>query len=56
MKILLVDNKTILLDGISNLLEKSALEVVEKAHSVDEALKYFKETSNLFSSKSPATL
>lgn len=44
MKILLVDNKTILLDGISNLLEKSALELVEKAHSIDEALQYFEET------------
>ena len=44
MKILLVDNKTILLDGISNLLEKSAIELVEKTNSVDEALQYFEET------------
>lgn len=44
MKVLLVDNQAILLDGIANLLSKSAYEVVEKAHSVDEALKYFNET------------
>ena len=44
MKILLVDDKTILLDGISNLLEKSAHELVEKANTVDEALQYFEET------------
>lgn len=44
MKILLVDDKTILLDGISNLLEKSAHELVENANSVDEALQYFEKT------------
>lgn len=44
MKILLVDDQAILMDGIANLLSKSAYEVVEKAHSVDEALKYFNET------------
>ena len=44
MKILLVDDKTILLDGISKLLEKSAHELVEKTNSIDEALQYFEET------------
>ena len=44
MKILLVDNQAILMDGIANLLSKSAYEVVEKANSIDEALKYFNET------------
>lgn len=44
MKILLVDNQAILMDGIANLLSKSAYEVVEKANSIGEALKYFNET------------
>ena len=44
MKILLVDDHSILMDGIANLLAKSAHEVVEKAHTVDDALNYFKET------------
>ena len=44
MKILLVDDQAILMDGIANLLSKSAHEVVEKANTVDEALKYFNET------------
>jgi two-component system nitrate/nitrite response regulator NarL len=44
MKILLVDDHSILLDGVSTLLTKSAYEVVKKAHNVDEALTYFKET------------
>ena len=44
MKILLVDDQEILMDGIANLLSKSAYEVVEKANSVDEALSYFNET------------
>jgi DNA-binding NarL/FixJ family response regulator len=44
MKILLVDDNTLLLDGLSNLLAKSAYEVVEKAHTIEEALKYFDET------------
>ena len=44
MKILLVDEQAILMDGIANLLSKSAYEVVEKANSIDEALKYFNET------------
>jgi DNA-binding NarL/FixJ family response regulator len=44
MKILFVDDKTILLDGISKLLEKSAHELVEKTNSIDEALQYFEET------------
>jgi len=43
MKILLVDDHAILLDGISHLLEKSASELVEKANTVDEALHYFAE-------------
>ena len=43
MKILLVDDHAILLDGISQLLEKSASELVEKANTVDEALHYFAE-------------
>lgn len=44
MKVLLVDNQAILMDGIANLLSKSAYEVVDKANSVDEALQYFNET------------
>lgn len=44
MKILLVDDHSILLDGVSTLLTKSAYEVVNKAHNIDEALTYFKET------------
>ena len=44
MKVLLVDDQAILMDGIANLLSKSAYEVVEKAKSVDEALHYFNET------------
>jgi DNA-binding NarL/FixJ family response regulator len=44
MKILLVDDQAILMDGIANLLSKSAYEVVEKARSVNDALKYFNET------------
>jgi len=44
MKILLVDDHTILLDGIANLLAKSAYDLIEKANTVNEALDYFKET------------
>ncbi len=44
MKILLVDDHTILLDGIAGLLSKSANELVEKANTIDEALSYFTET------------
>jgi two-component system nitrate/nitrite response regulator NarL len=44
MKILLVDDQAILMDGIANLLSKSAYEVVEKANSIEDALKYFNET------------
>lgn len=43
MKILLVDDHAILLDGIANLLEKSAKDLVERANTVDEALNYFTE-------------
>jgi len=44
MKVLLVDNQAIIMDGIANLLSKSAYEVVEKAKSIDEALDYFNKT------------
>ena len=44
MKILLVDDHAILMDGIANLLAKSAGELVEKANTVSDALKYFTET------------
>ena len=44
MKVLLVDDQAILMDGIANLLSKSAYEVVEKANSIDDALRYFNET------------
>ena len=44
MKILLIDDQAILMDGIANLLSKSVHEVVEKANSIDDALKYFNET------------
>lgn len=44
MKILLVDDHAILLDGIANLLSKSAYELVEKANTVNEALDYFEKT------------
>lgn len=43
MKILLVDDHAILLDGIANLLEKSAHDLVEKTKTVNEALNYFAE-------------
>jgi len=45
MKILLVDDCTILLDGIANLLSKSANELVEKTNTINEALSYFEKTS-----------
>jgi two-component system nitrate/nitrite response regulator NarL len=41
MKILFVDEKEILLDGIANLLAKSATELAESANTVDDALNYF---------------
>ena len=44
MKILFVDKQEILLDGISNLLAKSAHDLLEKANTIDEALNYFSET------------
>ena len=43
MKILFVDEKEILLDGIAMLLAKSAHELVEKAKTINEALDYFSE-------------
>ena len=43
MKILFVDEKAILLDGIAKLIAKSAHDLVEKANTVDEALSYFSE-------------
>ena len=43
MKILFVDEKEILLDGIAMLLAKSAHELVEKANTINEALNYFSE-------------
>ena len=43
MKILLVDKQEILLDGIANLLAKSAYDLVENAQTIDEALHYFSE-------------
>ena len=45
MKILLVDDHAILLDGIANLLAKSAHDLIEKANTIDEALNYFAETA-----------
>ena len=43
MKILFVDEKEILLDGIANLLAKSATELVENANTIDDALNYFSD-------------
>ncbi|RLD24686.1 MAG: DNA-binding response regulator [Bacteroidetes bacterium] len=43
MKILFVDEKEILLDGIANLLAKSVTELVESANTVDDALNYFSD-------------
>ena len=44
MKILLVHNQSILLDGVANLLTRSAHDLVEKANTVEDALSYFAET------------
>lgn len=44
MKILLVDNHEILLDGIAQLLSKSVNEVVERAKTIEDALEYFDTT------------
>lgn len=44
MKILLVDDHALLLDGLSNLLAKSAHAVAETAKTVEDALNYFQET------------
>ena len=43
MKILFVDKQEILLDGIANLLAKSAHDLLEKANTINEALNYFSE-------------
>ena len=43
MKILFVDKQEILLDGIANLLAKSAHDVVENANTIGDALNYFSE-------------
>ena len=43
MKILFVDEKSILIDGIAELLAKSVHDLVEQAKTVDEALNYFSE-------------
>lgn len=43
MKILFVDDKAILLDGITKLLAKSTNDLLEKANTVDDALSYFSE-------------
>ena len=43
MKILFIDKQEILLDGIANLLAKSAHDLLEKANTIDEALNYFSE-------------
>jgi DNA-binding NarL/FixJ family response regulator len=43
MKILLVDDHSILLDGIARLLEKSINDLVAKANTINEALNYFNE-------------
>jgi DNA-binding NarL/FixJ family response regulator len=43
MKILFVDEKAILLDGIAKLIAKSAHDLVEKANTVDDALSYFSD-------------
>jgi two-component system nitrate/nitrite response regulator NarL len=43
MKILFVDKQEILLDGIANLLAKSAHDLVENANSIGDALQYFSE-------------
>ena len=43
MKILFVDKQEILLDGIANLLAKSAHDLVENANTIGDALNYFSE-------------
>ena len=43
MKILFVDDKAILLDGITKLLAKSTNDLLEKANTIDDALSYFSE-------------
>jgi len=43
MKILFVDEKAILLDGITKLLAKSTNDLLEKVNTVDDALSYFSE-------------
>ena len=43
MKILFVDKQEILLDGIANLLAKSAHDLLEHTNSIDDALNYFSE-------------
>ncbi|MEN8247691.1 MAG: response regulator transcription factor [Bacteroidota bacterium] len=44
MKILLIDDQSIVVDGISRLLTKSVKELVEQAKSIDDALHYFDES------------
>ena len=44
MKLLLVDDQSIVVDGISRLLSKSAKELVKQAKSIDDALDYFDES------------
>lgn len=43
MKVLFVDKQEILLDGIANLLAKSALDLVESANTIEDALNYFSQ-------------
>lgn len=43
MKILFLDDKAILLDGIAKLIAKSAHDLIERADTVDDALSYFSE-------------
>jgi DNA-binding NarL/FixJ family response regulator len=44
MKLLLVDDQSVVVDGISRLLSKSASELVEQAQSITDALEYFDES------------